>query len=133
MSETDKPTKLTGAEVDLFRRAIGAAIDISEAEQDEFCLNTDEHNQLVTAFHKVWPEENKCPVMGDKVSEPKTAIVNSRDLGNSWLASDHIRQDMPMTQWDKLKEIARKRRLHLGHIRGLEEQEQTIRKEIDNQ
>jgi hypothetical protein len=52
-------------------------------------------------------------------------------LGNDWRPEAHIEQTMKMTNWEKLKEIARKRRLYLARLQTLDDEEKAIRSEIE--
>lgn len=57
----------------------------------------------------------------------KIAVVKSSELGNSWLL-----RDRKPSHWEQLKDIARRRRYHVNALSKLDDEEQAVRKEIEN-
>ncbi len=62
---------------------------------------------------------------------PKIQIINASDLGDVWRAKYHMRRDMRLSQWERLKEIAARRRQLLLWLSKLEDEERTIREDIE--
>lgn len=65
------------------------------------------------------------------MSSPKMTVVKSTDLGNDWRPQAHIKQEMYMSKWEQLKDIARRRRYHVNSLSKLDDEEKAIREEID--
>lgn len=61
----------------------------------------------------------------------KTATTSSQDLGDDWRASVHMRQDMTQDQWERLKDIATRRRRLMKMLANLDEEEQRLHSEIE--
>lgn len=64
---------------------------------------------------------------------PQIAIVQSSELGLSWCPRDHIKLSVKLSHWEELQDIVRRRRYHVKALVKLDEEEQRIRKVIEEQ
>lgn len=62
---------------------------------------------------------------------PQIAIVQSSQLGLSWCPRDHIKLSVKLSRWEKLKDIARRRRYHVNALVKLDDEENAPREEIE--
>lgn len=63
--------------------------------------------------------------------KPKIAVVNISECGESLCPRDHIIAGVKVSHWEKLKDIARRRRYHVNALVKLDGEEQEVRKEIE--